>query len=109
MAVGVAGTKAVQAIKSAFTPEYLLQADAIEICDLTKPDKVTCFLVRCIAEDEMCSHTWDRAEWEEANPKVITVRSSLLVNVKHFCEKNIKACQSYVGEYNGAKIVLTED
>ena len=83
--------------------------EPIEICGLEGEDKVTCFIVPCVEDESLCSATWDKKDWIEANPKVMTLRSSLLVPAKHFCRRNPEACDKYVGYYSGYKILVKKE
>lgn len=109
VATGVVAGKAVDAVRGVFTPDYPLLFEPVEICGLDQPDKVHCFLVPCQAEDSKCEYTQDKAEWLADNPKVVSLRSSMLIKAKHFCEKHREACEQYWGYYEGAKIILVED
>ena len=104
---GVVATKAVEKVKAVFTPEYPLLFEPVEICGLDQPDEVQCFLVPCQAEDSKCSYTEDKQSWIAKNPKVITVRSSMLIKAKHFCQKHREACEKYHGLYQGNKIAVS--
>ena len=106
---GVVAGQVAEKVKDVFTPKYLLLFEPVEICGLEEEDKVTCFIVPCKEEDSKCSATWDKKDWIEENPKVITLRSSLLVPAKHFCKENREACEKYWGYYEGNKIVVKEE
>ena len=109
VATGVVAGKVAEKARTALTAQYKLQFQPIEICGLDMPHKVTCYLVPCKASDQLCSYTQDKDKWIQSNPKVMTLRSSLLVPAKHFCNKNPEACDRYVGYYSGYKIVIKED
>ena len=109
VATGVVAGEVAKKVKEVFTPQYLLQFESVEVCGLDKPDKVTCYLIPCEDEDNLCSATWDKDEWLAQNPKVMTLRSSLIIPAKHFCQKNPNACDKYIGYYSGYKIFVKED
>ena len=92
-------------ITQAFTPKYPLLVQPQEICDITQ-DPVKCWIVPCRTS---CEVSIDRATFLANNPKVQTIQSSQIVSALKFCEKNTKACEKFLGEYDGFKIVLTEE
>ena len=106
---GVAVTKVAEKVKEVFTPKFLFQVYPTEICSITGHDHVTCYLVPCDLGEGECTAVYERADWEEQNPKVITLRSSAIVPIKKFCEKNLKACEHYVQKYEGTTIVVVDD
>ena len=106
---GVALKETVDKVKKVFTPEYLLQVYPTEICSITSHDHVTCYLVPCALGEGECTAVYERADWEQQNPKVITLRSSAIVPIKKFCERNITACENYVQKYEGTTIVVVDD
>ena len=104
---GAVAAKAAEKIKKVFTPVYPLYLPPHEICDInSSPLFVTCYVVPC---KENCTVSYDKQEWFDQNPKVLTVRSSVIPSVIEFCSKNKEACVYYIGEYAGYSIVITED
>ena len=109
VASGLVAGKVAEKVKDSLTPHYRLQFQSIEICGLDHETQIRCFLVPCTASDELCSYTQDKDEWIQSNPKVLTLRSSLLIPVKKFCEKNPDACDKYTGYYSGYRILLKKE
>lgn len=105
---GAVVTKTVEKTKKIFTPHYRLLKRPLEICDITDMWTVTCFLAPC-PDNHKCSITYKMANWIKDNPKIITVKRSLLASVVAFCEKNPNACLNYVGYYKGEKIIIVSD
>ena len=109
VATGVVVSKVAGTVKDSLTPHFLLQTRPAEICGLDDPDVVSCFIVPCAEEGDQCRKETPREQWIKENPKVLTLRTSSLISVKHFCEKNPEACDIHEGKYDGEKIVLIKD
>ncbi len=105
---GAVAIKTVEKVKEVFTPEYKLLVHPFEICSLTDPETITCWLVPC-GEDMNCQTNFTRSEWIQSNAKILTVRHSLIANVANFCDKNEDACVDYLGHYEGEKVIIVED
>ena len=106
---GVVATKAIEKTKEIFTPKFLLQVYPVEICHIMGDTHVSCFLVPCNGGQEYCMTIYEKNNWLRVNPRVITLRTSSIVAIKKFCEKNEKACEHYVQRYEGQTIVLVGD
>ena len=107
VATGATVVKTVEKIKEVFTPKYPLLNNPQEICDITS-DPVVCYVIPCV-EGGNCEVHIDRSEFLTNNPKVVTIQTSMAVEVVSFCNKNPDACESYSGEYKNLKIILTKD
>ena len=102
---GIVATKTIQNIQKNFTPNYPLQVNPVEICALTDPENVTCVIVPCVPHGT-CQRIQSRADWIAENPKILTLSSSAIPAIKLFCEKNKGACETFLGEYDGEKILV---
>lgn len=110
-AVGGAVTvKVVEKVKEVFTPHFPLIVNPSEICDITKEDIVTCYVIPCSDDTEQnCEIHTPKEQWMIDNPKVYTLRSASVVEILNFCGRNEGSCEDILGEYSAGKIVLTKE
>ena len=83
--------------------EYPLYVHPVELCDLTKIDKVSCFVLPCHKDDNgSCTKTYDKVDWLKNNSKVMTLKSINIVPTTRFCAKNTDTitCIFIEGAYN---------